>query len=87
VADQAIYEELTGIFRDIFMRDDLVLIAGTSALDVPGWDSFKQIEIILAVEGQFGIRFNTRELDALHNVGDLAGTILAKTGGAAAGDR
>ena len=29
----------------------------------------------------------TRELDALHNVGDLAGTILAKTGGAAAGGR
>jgi len=81
VADQTIYEELTAIFRDIFMRDDLVLTAATSALDVPGWDSFRQIEIILAVEAQFGIRFNTRELDALRNVGDLAGTILAKTGG------
>ena len=81
MADQTIYEELTAIFRDIFMRDDLVLTAATSALDVPGWDSFRQIEIILAVEAQFGIRFNTRELDALRNVGDLAGTILAKTGG------
>jgi acyl carrier protein len=81
VADQAIYAELTRIFRDIFMRDDLVLTAATSALDVPDWDSFRQIEIILAVEAQFGIRFNTRELDALRNVGDLAGTILGKTGG------
>ena len=81
MAEQALYEELTAIFRDIFMRDDLVLTAATSALDVPGWDSFRQIEIILAVEAQFGIRFNTRELDALRNVGDLAGTILAKTGG------
>jgi acyl carrier protein len=85
VSDKAIYGKLTEIFRDIFMRDDLVLTAETNALTVPGWDSFKQIEIILAIEAQFGIRFNTRELDALHNVGDLADTVMAKTGGTEAG--
>jgi acyl carrier protein len=79
-----LYSELTDIFRDVFALDDLELRPELTAKDVPGWDSFKQIEIILALEAKYAIRFHTRELDALHNVGDLARTVLAKTSGAAA---
>jgi acyl carrier protein len=74
----AIYQQLTEIFHDVFLRDDLVLLPELTAKDVPGWDSFKQIEIIIAAEQKFGIKFRTRELDSLHNVGDLARTVLAK---------
>jgi acyl carrier protein len=42
-----------------------------SSDDVADWDSFKQIEIIIAVEELFSIKFRTRELDTLRNVGDL----------------
>jgi acyl carrier protein len=77
--DSAIYDQLTEIFRDVFMRDDLVLKPELTAKDVPGWDSFKQIEIIIAIEEKYGIKFHTRELDSLHNVGDLARTIGSKT--------
>jgi acyl carrier protein len=76
-----IYPVLTTIFHDVFLRDDLALIAELAAKDVPGWDSFKQIEIIMASEEQWKIRFSTRELDALRCVGDLVRTIAAKTGG------
>jgi acyl carrier protein len=76
-----IYPALTTIFQDVFLRDDLTLSAGTNAKDVAGWDSFKQIEIIMASEEQWRIRFSTRELDALRSVGDLVRTIAAKTGG------
>ena len=78
--DGEIYGELTDIFRDVFMRDDMMLTPELTAKDVPGWDSFKQIEIIIAVEEKYGIKFHTRELDSLHNVGDLARTVEAKTG-------
>ena len=47
-----IYPALTTIFRDVFLRDDLALTPETSATDVQGWDSFKQIEIIMASEEQ-----------------------------------
>jgi acyl carrier protein len=50
---------------------------------VPGWDSFKQIEIILGVEQKYKIKFHTRDLDGLRNVGDLARTVLVKTSGKA----
>ena len=74
-----IYEVLTPIFRDVFLRDDLVLTPSLTAQDVPDWDSFKQIEIIIAVEERFGIKFRTREMDALNNVGDLVHLIASKS--------
>jgi acyl carrier protein len=77
-----IYPALTTIFHDIFVRDDLMLTAGLTAKDVQGWDSFKQIEIVMASEEAWKIRFTTRELDALRCVGDLVRTIAAKTGAA-----
>ena len=81
-SEPEIYSALTEIFHDVFLRDDLVLKAGLSAKDVQGWDSFKQIEIIVAAEERFGIKMNTRELDSLQNVGDLARVVAAKTAAA-----
>ena len=75
-----IYPALTTIFHDVFLRDDLMLTAGTERERRPGWDSFKQIEIIMASEEHWKIRFSTRELDALRSVGDLARIVTAKTG-------
>ena len=69
---------LTEVFRDVFMDDDMQLRPGLSAADVPAWDSFKQIEIIMATEERFGIKLMTREIDGLRNVGDLVAVIAAK---------
>jgi len=73
-----IYGVLTEIFQDVFMRDDLKLTPEMTAKDVKGWDSFKQIEIIMATEERFGIQLNTREIDSLQNVGDLARVVVLK---------
>ncbi len=66
-----IYAALRDVFADIFDRDDIVLNASISAKDVSGWDFFRHIEILVAVEERFRVRFRTRDLDALRNVGDL----------------
>jgi acyl carrier protein len=79
MTEPQIYEALTTIFRDVFLRDDMVLSPELSARQVTDWDSFKQIEIIMAVESQFGIKFGTREMDSLNNVGDLARLIASKS--------
>ena len=70
---------LTEIFRDVLVCDELVLTPTLCAKDVVGWDSFKQIEIIIATEERFGIKFHTRELDRLHNAGDLVAVVRGKT--------
>jgi acyl carrier protein len=74
-----IYSGLTEIFHDVFMRDDITLSPELTAKQVQGWDSFKQIEIIMASEEKWGIKFNTRELDSLRCVGDLATMVVSKT--------
>lgn len=73
------YAGLTEIFHDVFMRDDIALTPDLTAKQVQGWDSFKQIEIIMACEEKWGIKFNTRELDSLRCVGDLAKMVVTKT--------
>jgi acyl carrier protein len=75
MTDKSLACDLTEIFRDVFMRDDITLNPGTTARDVDGWDSFKQIEIIVAAEERYGFKFSTRELDQLKNVGDLMAVI------------
>ncbi len=74
-----ILRELTDLLRDIFVRPDLVLTPQTTAADVPGWDSMKQIEINIAVEERYGIRLTAREVDAMRSVGDLIDVIVMKS--------
>lgn len=81
MTEAEIYAALTLIFHDVFLRDDLVLAPTLSANDVPGWDSFKQIEILIATEQHFGIKLKTREMDQLRNVGDLVSLVGARTQG------
>lgn len=78
MTEAEVYPVLSEIFSDIFLRDDIQLTAATTAADVEGWDSFKQIEIIMALEERFNIKFKTREIDGLKCVGDLVGIVANK---------
>jgi acyl carrier protein len=55
----------------------------TTAHDVSGWNSFRQVEIILEVEERFAIKLTTSDVDKLECVGDLVTIIAAKTGSVA----
>jgi acyl carrier protein len=74
-----IYATLTSIFREVFRREGIVLKAEMAGEDIPGWNSFKLVEIVHAVEERFGIILHTKELDSLHTVGDLVDLIAGKT--------
>jgi acyl carrier protein len=73
-----IYAQLTTIFRDLFDDDTLVLTPGLTAADIPDWDSFNHINLIVAVESRFAIKFQTAELESMHTVGHLADLIQSK---------
>ena len=77
-SDAAIFEKLTGIFREIFEDSTLVLTPDTTDADIPGWDSFSRASLIAAIEQRFAIRFRTAELQALQNVGNFVEMIRAK---------
>jgi acyl carrier protein len=75
---EEIYAQLTTIFHDLFEDDTLILTPSLSAVDVPEWDSFNHVNLIVAVESHFKIKFQTAELEQLHTVGHLASLIAAK---------
>jgi acyl carrier protein len=73
-----IYVTLTAIFHDLFDDDTLVLTPELTAAEVPEWDSFNHINLIVAVESAFNIKFQTAELEQLHTVGHLADLVQEK---------
>ncbi len=73
-----IYAQLTPIFHDLFDDESLVLTRSLTAGDVPEWDSFNHINLIVAVEANFKIKFQTAELESLQTVGHLVDLVSAK---------
>jgi len=76
--EPAIYAKLTEIFRAMLEGETVALTPETTADDVPGWDSMNHIFIVVEIERQFGIKFQTAEMEELRNVGELVQLIGSK---------
>lgn len=63
--------KLQEIMRDIFDNDGLEITESTCARDIEDWDSIAQMDIVLAVERYFHVKFLPEEIVALKNVGDI----------------
>lgn len=68
------------IFRNVFDSEDIQIKREMTAQDVEGWDSLANIQMIVAVEKCFKIKFTTTEIVQLENVGDLIDLIQARLG-------
>ena len=73
-----IESRLTPIFRDVFNDDALVVTEGMTAAEVPTWDSLSNINMIVAVEKSFGVKFSIKDVRSLKNVGELLELIKRK---------
>jgi len=66
------------VFRDELELDDLVLTNETTADDVEEWDSLSHVQLVVALEKAFNIKFTSREILSWDNVGDLIDCIGKK---------
>lgn len=69
---------VTEVFRDVFDDDDLVVRRDMVAADIPGWDSLKMINLLVAIEAQLGVRLRSSEVDKLHCIGDIVDIVAAR---------
>jgi acyl carrier protein len=74
-------QSLTEVFREVFENNEIVLAPEMTANDVDGWDSLSHSILISAVELKYKIKFSTREILRLKNVGDLVQLVDAKLAG------
>ena len=71
-------ETLNAVFREVFDDDGLNIKPEMTANDVEGWDSLSHVNLIVAIETRFNIRFSQKELLSFRNVGDLLKSIDSK---------
>ncbi len=70
-----IIERLNDVFRDVFGDDSISVTADTTSADIDDWDSIEHINLIGAVESEFGMRFKMREVSGMKNVGEMISII------------
>ena len=78
ISQQAVLDAMRDIFADVFMRDDVPLSMTLTAKDVADWDSFKQLEILIASEQRFGLKFKSSEVVRLQTLGDLVRIVASR---------
>lgn len=71
-----IYERLNEVFQDVFDDEDITVNDATTADDIEDWDSLEHINLIVAVENAFGMKFNMGEVNTMKNVGEMVDIIM-----------
>ena len=67
-----IYNRLNEVFREVFDDDSITVNAETTAADIEDWDSLTHIQLIAAVEDEFGVKFSMKQMSSMKNVGEMA---------------
>ena len=73
-----ILRQVNEIFKDVLDNDTLALTDETTAEDVEDWDSLNHIQLVVAIEKHFKIRFISKEIQSWDNIGELIDSISAK---------
>ena len=73
-----IFEKLNEIFCDVLDLDEIELTDSSCADDIEEWDSLSHIQLIVAIEKAYGIKFTSLEIMKWKNVGEMVDSIMSK---------
>lgn len=66
------------VFQDILDNEDIELTPDSTAEDIEEWDSLSHVQLVNAIEKEFGIRFTSKEIMSWTKVGDMIESIHNK---------
>lgn len=75
---ETIFDRLNVIFRDLFDDDTISVTEVSTAQDIEEWDSLAHINLIVAIEQDFGMKFSMGEVTGMKNVGEMVDIIAAR---------
>lgn len=78
MSKEEIYKALDEVFEEVFDDDSIHVTPETTANDIEDWDSLEHINLVVAVENRFGIKFKMNEVTSMKNVGEMVDIILER---------
>jgi acyl carrier protein len=75
---EEVYAKLNEVFGDVFDDESITVNDATTANDIEDWDSLEHINLMVAVEKTFGIKFNMGEVNKFKNVGEMVDIIMTR---------
>ena len=74
-----IEDRIQTVMRDIFDVPGLAVHRAMTAAEVDDWDSLSHINLLVAIEKEFGVKFTLAEVKPLKNVGEMIDLVRRKT--------
>jgi len=75
---EEIYKALNIVFKDLFDDEGIQVNDSTTAPDIEGWDSLEHINLIVAIEDEFNIKFSMGETLSMKNVGEMVDILIER---------
>ena len=75
-----IIKEVNTIFIQVLDNENVKIDSQTTANDVEEWDSLTHIQLVVAIEKHFKMRFTASEIQGFMNVGEMCQAIKIKLG-------
>ena len=72
------FEQVRGIASDVFGVPADTITAESSPQSIESWDSMQHLNLVLAIEERFGVRFEPEEMEEMKNIGAAAGMVDKK---------
>ena len=71
-------KKLEKVFRDVFDDEKINIFNEMKANDIEEWDPLMHIHLIIAIENDFDIKFDTNEVINTANVGEFIDLLINK---------
>lgn len=75
---EEVYATLNEVFQDVFDDESIEVNDETTSDDIEDWDPLEHINLIAAVEQEFGMKFNMGQVVTMKNVGEMVDIILSQ---------
>jgi len=77
----SILKQINEIFIDVLDNENIKLTPDTTAKDIEEWDSLNHIQLVVAIEKKFKLRFASSEINSWKTVGEMAAAVEKKING------
>jgi acyl carrier protein len=75
VETNEILKALNVIFKDVLENERIALEMVTTANEISEWDSLNHIQLVVAIEKFYKIRFSSKEIQNWGNISDIINSI------------